>query len=78
MKLAQPKRSSMIFAVFVIAVALSPAVLDGPQQSLLTRALIFGLMAASLDIAYGHAGLASLGHSALAGVGGYTVCILSA
>ncbi|MEZ5220289.1 MAG: branched-chain amino acid ABC transporter permease [Ilumatobacteraceae bacterium] len=77
MKLAQPKRSSMIFVLFIIAVALSPALLDAPQQSLLTRALIFGLMAASLDIAYGHGGLASLGHSALAGVGGYTVGILS-
>ncbi len=71
-----PSRSSMVFALFVLLVCLSPAVLDTPQQSLLTRALIFGLMAASLDIAYGHAGLASLGHSALAGVGGYTVGIL--
>lgn len=66
----------MVFALFVVAVSVSPAVLDSSQQSLLTRALIFGLMAASLDIAYGHCGLASLGHAALAGVGGYTAGIL--
>lgn len=76
MKLHLPKPSTAAFALAVVAAALSPAVLDMPQQSLLTRALIFGLMAASLDIAYGHGGLASLGHSALAGVGGYTAGIL--
>lgn len=76
MNLRKPKPASLLFSLFVVVVGLSPAVLDTPQQSLLTRALIFGLMAASLDIAYGHAGLASLGHSALAGVGGYTAGIL--
>lgn len=76
MKVGRIPRSTMAFVLFVIVVVISPAVLDAPQQSLLTRALIFGLMAASLDIAYGHAGLASLGHSALAGVGGYTAGIL--
>jgi branched-chain amino acid transport system permease protein len=50
--------------------------LNSQQESLVTRALIFGLMAASLDIAYGHAGLYSLGHGALAGVGGYTAGLL--
>jgi branched-chain amino acid transport system permease protein len=68
--------SSWVFAGFVVVVFLSPLVLTNPQQSLATRALIFGLMAASLDIAYGHTGLASLGHAALAGVGGYTAALL--
>ena len=68
--------STWIFSAFVVVVFLSPMVLTSPQQSLATRALIFGLMAASLDIAYGHAGLASLGHAALAGVGGYTAALL--
>ncbi len=53
-----------------------PYALTSQQESLLTRALIFGLMAASLDIAYGQAGLYSLGHAALAGVGGYTAGLL--
>lgn len=55
---------------------LLPFAIGSQQESLLTRALIFGLMAASLDLAYGQAGLYSLGHAALAGVGGYTAGLL--
>jgi len=63
--------------IAVIAIGLwLPYALDSQQESLVTRALIFGLMAASLDIAYGQAGLYSLGHAALAGVGGYTAGLL--
>lgn len=63
--------------VAVVAIGLwLPYAMTSQQESLLTRALIFGLMAASLDIAYGHAGLYSLGHAALAGVGGYTAGLL--
>ncbi len=70
-------RPSSGLAVGAVAVLfLSPLFLSTSQQSLVTRALIFALMAASLDIAYGHGGLPSLGHSALVGVGGYTVGIL--
>lgn len=72
----QPRPSSILALLAVVAIALSPAILTGPQQSLITRALIFALLAASLDIAYGHAGLASLGHAAIAGVGGYTAGLL--
>jgi branched-chain amino acid transport system permease protein len=64
-----------VIALITIAFLL-PFVLTGQQESLLTRALIFGLMAASLDLAYGQAGLYSLGHAALAGVGGYTAGLL--
>jgi branched-chain amino acid transport system permease protein len=64
-------------AVTVVAIGLwLPYALTSQQESLVTRALIFGLMAASLDIAYGQAGLYSLGHGALAGVGGYTAGLL--
>lgn len=63
--------------VVVLAIGLwLPYALSSQQESLVTRALIFGLMAASLDVAYGHAGLFSLGHAALAGVGGYTAGLL--
>lgn len=63
--------------VAVVGVGLwLPYALTSQQESLVTRALIFGLMAASLDIAYGQAGLYSLGHGALAGVGGYTAGLL--
>jgi branched-chain amino acid transport system permease protein len=64
-------------AVAVVAFGLwLPYALTSQQESLVTRALIFGLMAASLDIAYGQAGLYSLGHGALAGVGGYTAGLM--
>lgn len=68
--------SSLFFGMFVILSLAAPLILDTSQQSLLTRAFIFGLMAASVDIAYGHAGLASLGHSALVGAGAYAAGIL--
>ncbi|MEO5663410.1 MAG: branched-chain amino acid ABC transporter permease [Nocardioides sp.] len=63
-------------AILVVAAFLLPFLLSTQQESLLTRALIFGAMAASLDLAYGQAGLYSLGHAALAGVGGYTAGLL--
>ena len=70
-------RVRRLLPLIAVAVALwLPYVLETPQQSLVTRALIIGLMAASLDIAYGQTGLYSLGHAALAGVGGYTAGLL--
>lgn len=62
--------------VLVVGAFLLPFLLNSQQESLLTRALIFGMMAASLDLAYGQAGLYSLGHAALVGVGGYTAGLL--
>ena len=69
-------RRRLPVAVLIIGAFLLPFMLSSQQESLLTRALIFGLMAASLDLAYGRAGLYSLGHAALAGVGGYTAGLL--
>ncbi len=44
--------------------------------SLATRALIYGLAAASLNLILGYGGLISLGHAAFMGIGGYTAGIL--
>lgn len=71
-----PRPANGLALLAGVVLFLSPAFLSTQQQSLATRALIFALMAAALDIAYGHAGLASLGHAALAGVGGYTAGLL--
>lgn len=73
--LSQIRRKAPIVVLLVGALEL-PFLLSSQQESLLTRALIFGMMAASLDLAYGQAGLYSLGHAALAGVGGYTAGLL--
>ena len=43
---------------------------------LATRALIYGIAAASLNFALGYGGMISLGHAAFFGVGAYTVGIL--
>jgi branched-chain amino acid transport system permease protein len=43
---------------------------------LATRVLIFGLAAASLNLALGYGGLISFGHAAFFGLGGYVVAIL--
>ena len=69
-------RRRLPVAVLLVGAFLLPFLLSSQQESLLTRALIFGMMAASLDIAYGHAGLYSIGHAALVGVGGYTAGLL--
>lgn len=69
-------RGRLIVILVVVLAYLLPFVLSSAQQSLATRALIFGLIAASLDLAYGYTGLYSLGHAALAGVGGYTAGLL--
>jgi branched-chain amino acid transport system permease protein len=66
----------LLVLAFLAAAFMLPFAASSQQESLATRALIFGLMAASLDLAYGHAGLYSLGHAALAGVGGYTAGLL--
>jgi branched-chain amino acid transport system permease protein len=44
--------------------------------SLATRALIFGMAAASLNFILGYGGMVSFGHAAFFGLGGYTVGIL--
>src|SRR3972149_5629859 len=44
----------------------------------LTEALVFGLFALAFDIALGHAGMLSLGHSAFFGVAAYATGLLLA
>lgn len=45
--------------------------------TLLTQAIIFAIVAMSLDVLLGYTGLPSLGHAAYFGVGAYTVAILT-
>ena len=63
-------------AAVVVLVAL-PVVLSSYQLSLLTKMLIFGIFAMSLDLLLGYAGLPSLGHAAYFGVAAYTVGLLA-
>jgi branched-chain amino acid transport system permease protein len=62
-------------AVVVILVIL-PTFLSSYIQSVMTRFLIFALFATGYNLAFGYAGLISLGHAAYFGAGGYTVAVL--
>ncbi len=59
-----------------LAVAALPAVLPG-YEPLVTQIFIMILFALSLDLLVGYAGIVTLGHAGLFGVGGYTAGILS-
>ena len=63
-------------AALAVLIAL-PAVLSSYQLSLVTKMLIFGIFAMSLDLLLGYAGLPSLGHAAYFGVAAYTVGLLA-
>jgi branched-chain amino acid transport system permease protein len=64
----------------VIAIGLflvtAPSFLGIASVSLLTKILVFALLAMSLDLVFGYAGLWSLGHAAIFGAGAYTAGIL--
>jgi branched-chain amino acid transport system permease protein len=51
---------------------------SGFELTLLSRAMILGMAAVSLSLLVGGAGLVSLGHAAMLGVGAYTVAALDA
>ena len=58
-------------ALGVVALAVAPFFLAPYATTTLTRMLVFALLAASLDLLVGIAGLPSLGHAAYFGVGAY-------
>lgn len=62
----------------VVAVAGLPAVLSTYSVVQLTVFLIFCLLAVSLDLAWGLAGLLSFGQAAFFGIGGYAYAIVTA
>ena len=68
-------------ALFMLLLALVPPISDAIGESyyvtLVTRILIFGLAAVSLNLVLGYGGLVSFGHALYIGIGAYTVGILS-
>ena len=61
----------------VLVLVVFPPMLSSFLLSLVTQALIYAILAMSLDIILGYIGLASLGHAAYFGLGAYAVGILS-
>ena len=69
------KRLALLAGAAFLAVG--PFLLTSYWVGLLTQALIFALLAMSLDILLGYTGLPSLGHAGLFGVASYTVAVLA-
>jgi branched-chain amino acid transport system permease protein len=64
-------------ALVVGIVAVAPMALSSYQLGLLTKMLILGIFAMSLNLILGYGGLPSLGHAAYFGVAAYTVGLLA-
>jgi len=60
-----------------VLVATAPAYLSSYYVGLLTKSLILGLFAMSLNVLMGYTGLGSFGHALYFGVGAYTAALLS-
>jgi branched-chain amino acid transport system permease protein len=70
-------RARLLLAVALLGLACALPWLGGPfWTGLVTQMLIFGLLALSVDLLLGHAGLFSLTHASFFAVSAYTVAIL--
>ena len=67
----------VVVAIIFFLLLISPPFLSSFLLTLLTQALIYAILAMSLDIILGYTGLASLGHAAYFGLGAYSVGILA-
>jgi branched-chain amino acid transport system permease protein len=72
------RRDTAIALAIFAALALAPFIGFGQSHSLtlLARAMIFAMAAISLMLLVGGAGLVSLGHAAMIGIGAYAVVVL--
>jgi len=68
---------SVVFAVCLAGLAIYSFLVGGYNLSVVRDALIFGLLAASLDFFWGRTGILCFGHAAFFGVGGYAMALLS-
>lgn len=73
-------RSNFAWAFLgIVCLALLPSIFNSPYYiQILTQFLIWAVLFVGLDIAVGHAGLASVAHGALFGLGAYVTGILTA
>ncbi|MCW2695588.1 MAG: hypothetical protein JWR62_673 [Modestobacter sp.] len=69
------RRHVVAVAITCVGLAVAPFVLLPYPLGLLTLALAYGLFAFGLDLAWGRAGVVSIGHAAFFGLGAYGVAI---
>jgi branched-chain amino acid transport system permease protein len=67
----------IVICVILIGLLIVPIIFGQFYTRLITRVLIFGLAAISLDLLVGYTGLVSFGHAAFLGIGMYVVGILA-
>jgi branched-chain amino acid transport system permease protein len=67
----------LVLGLFALAPFVAMFGAEGYVLSLLTRVMIFGIAAMSLDLILGYGAMVSFGHAAFLGIGAYTAGILS-
>ena len=73
---ASPVTRSIAWAAVALIVLSLPLFVAGYHLHLLIMAAIFTILAVSLGVVIGYAGLLSLGHAAFFGIGAYTSALL--
>jgi len=76
MRLTRFSGQQVVAAVIFFLLLVLPPFLSSFLLTLLTQALIYGILAMSLDIILGYTGLASLGHAAYFGLGALSFGLL--
>jgi branched-chain amino acid transport system permease protein len=72
-----PRHRWIGFGLILLLLISVPPFLSPYLLTLLTQALIYAILAMSLDLLLGYTGLASLGHAAYLGIGAYSVGVLT-
>ena len=70
-------RTLLGFAAVAVVIVAVPGLVSAYSLSLVCTALIYAILAVSLDLSWGYAGILSLGHAVFFGVGAYAVGWLS-
>src|SRR5262245_22528722 len=68
---------ALVLALVLVLLTLAPPLLSAYLLTLVTQALIYAILAMSLDLLLGYLGLSSLGHAAYLGLGAYGVGVLT-
>ena len=72
-----PRRVVLVLALLVLSLAMVPLGGDKYWTKLVTRMIVLGIFAMSLDFIVGYTGLVSFGHAAFFGLAGYMLHLLS-
>jgi branched-chain amino acid transport system permease protein len=76
-KSQQGKKGYFLFFGLVFCIAVSSFFLGSYELSVIAKMMIYSIFAISLNLLVGYTGIASLGHAAFFGVGGYAIALLS-